>query len=120
MDGYAHINGVGAHRLSWQAANGEIPEGLCVLHSCDTRNCVNPLHLFVGTHQDNMDDMARKGRKATQPGELNGNAKLTEAAVLDIQTSTLSLHALARKYGINKDYARQLYEKRHWKKLRNT
>lgn len=53
-----------AHRVSWLITNGNIPNGLFVLHTCDVRNCVNPKHLFLGTHQDNMKDMTAKGRHA--------------------------------------------------------
>jgi HNH endonuclease len=64
--GYGHLTfryrTLYAHRAMWECINGEIPDGLDVLHKCDNPPCVNPDHLFLGTHQDNMKDRDLKGR----------------------------------------------------------
>lgn len=73
--------------MSWFLHTGEWPD-LLVLHSCDNPSCVRFDHLFLGTYQDNVDDMDRKGRRVVgftpSPGESNGSAKLTEPEVLEI------------------------------------
>jgi len=90
-DGYgkAWFNGrqERAHVLAWYFSNGTIPADLCVLHKCDNPPCCNPSHLFLGTQLDNMRDRDAKGRGAIVIvlGERNGNAKLTEADVLEIK-----------------------------------
>ena len=50
------------HRVSWELVNGSIPKGMCICHHCDVRNCINPKHLFLGTHADNRKDCVKKGR----------------------------------------------------------
>lgn len=111
--GKLRINGrqVSAHRVAYQEFIGPIPRGMCVCHSCDTPLCVNPSHLWLGTHQDNMRDMIRKGRHGSKAdgyvphrqgpkGERARTAKLDAAKVLDIRNSRSSCAELAEKYGI--------------------
>lgn len=74
-----------AHRCSWQMANGEIPQGLLVLHSCDNQQCVRPDHLFLGTQLDNVRDMHRKGRDRKACGIDHHESKLTDAQVQEIR-----------------------------------
>ena len=59
---------VRAHRFSWELRHGPIPDGLCALHRCDNRPCVNPDHLFLGTRGDNIRDCFSKGRGNPYPG----------------------------------------------------
>ena len=69
-DGYGRFHhegrGQAAHRVAYQLYKGEIPAGAVVMHSCDNRICVNPAHLSIGTHQDNIDDMDTKKRRGTK------------------------------------------------------
>lgn len=81
------LNETVAHRSSWAIFNGPIPKGMHVLHKCDVRCCVNPDHLFLGTHTDNMRDMVAKGRHVfpNLRGEQHPNSKLNNENVARIK-----------------------------------
>jgi hypothetical protein len=105
-----------AYRVSYQLHKGPIPEGLCVLHHCDNGLCVNPDHLFLGTHHDNYEDMRSKGRSNTAHGEQKKRiAKLTEEAVRDIKTSSMNGSQLAKKYGVDRRTVYDILDGKTWK-----
>jgi len=80
-----HSKPILAHRFSYQLHFGPIPEGIQILHDCDNPLCINPKHLFEGTHTDNMRDMFLKGRNKCAIGEDVHTAILTEIQVLKIR-----------------------------------
>lgn len=93
----------GAHQVSWELHNHQtVPDGMFVLHECDNRSCVNPHHLFLGTHQDNMDDMYAKGRRIAASGESSGSSKLTHSQVEQIRrlSPKHSRRELAHMFGV--------------------
>lgn len=71
------------HRFSWSLHFGNVPKSDCVLHRCDTRLCVNPSHLFLGSRTDNAADMVEKGRQCR--GERHRKARFTNEQVLEIR-----------------------------------
>lgn len=119
-DGYGQFKLDGqmrrAHKVSYELFVGPIPEGLDVLHKCDNRGCVNPNHLEVGTHGDNMRQMAERGRSAK--GEGHGSAKLTEDQVLEIRgryaAGGVSQRALAAEYGVSHTTIRRVVSNKNW------
>ena len=89
-----------AHRLSWVIHHhADIPTGKYILHECDVRRCVNPLHLKVGTIQDNYDDMKRRGREVILRGEMHGMAKLTMNDVIAIRAKRINSQVTFKELG---------------------
>lgn len=89
-----------AHRLAWELFRGQIPEGLLVLHKCDNPACVNPVHLFLGTHKDNSQDMIAKGRNAKRLAPHTRTRKLTADQVRAIRQDPRKAHIVAHAFGI--------------------
>jgi len=118
VDGYGQLQHpntkrrVYAHRLAYELANGPIQGGElpvkqrpCVCHRCDNRACMNPAHLFLGTHFDNAMDRVRKGRSAK---EVPSKWRISPSGVREILASTASTQALADRYGVTNSAVRQI------------
>lgn len=106
-----HGRTVGAHRVAWEEANGPIPDGLFVLHRCDNPPCCNVEHLFLGTHVDNMRDMASKGRGVVRRGADHPNCSLTEEQVQlarQLYRDGVKQSDISRRFGIGKATASRL------------
>lgn len=108
-----------AHRISYQIHHGDIPDGFVVMHTCDNRTCVNPLHLVLGTQQENVLDCKCKGRRVVNispmKGEKNGRSKLTEQDVVLIRNSQLQTKQLQDKYKVSATTIRKIKRRSSWK-----
>lgn len=94
-----------AHRFSYARSKGPINPGQCVCHSCDNTFCVNPEHLWLGSQQDNLEDMRLKGRGGINglKGEDVGTSKLTANQVREIKTALAAggtQTAIANQFGV--------------------
>lgn len=122
-----------AHRVSYEIFVGPIPEGQLVCHRCDVKLCVNPTHLFCGTHNENMQDMVHKGRsnkgdswwtpdrksgRCTCKGEKHGCSKLRRSQVLEIRklfdSGGWNKSQLARRFGVSRAMVRNIVNGKNW------
>ena len=109
-----------AHRVSYELYVGPVPEGegyhgTCVCHVCDNTLCVNPAHLFLGTHSDNVRDMVEKDRQAK--GEKLGMSKLTESDVIAIRADSRAERVIAADYPINRSTVGAVRRREIWRHL---
>jgi hypothetical protein len=117
------------HRVAWAMSHGyDIPDGLCVLHTCDNPPCCNPDHLWLGTKADNSADMHAKGRfrpggagrswEGKRAGEGNTNAKLTAEDVVAIRElfdrGEATRADIARRYGITWPAVDKIVKRTSW------
>lgn len=130
-DGYGKLKREGrtlrAHRFFYEQFVGTIPKGFVVCHRCDTPLCVNPKHLFVGTHLDNERDKDAKGRRSPSPGVTHRHtlrrgvshhkAKLSDDAVREIRAGQLPTLYYARKYEVSMSTIQRAKARKNWSHL---
>lgn len=117
------------HRVMYELLIGPIQEALEVCHSCDVGHCCNPSHLFLGTHSENMRDMANKGRALSgdkwkektkhvnfsRPGILNGNSKLSIDDVRKIRISNDAARVMASEFGVSVCLIYKIRQNKLWR-----
>lgn len=108
---------VWAHRIVYEVFIG--PAGdLIVCHKCDVPSCINPDHLFLGTHDDNQKDKANKGRSRDQYGESNNQAKITEEDVIKIRklyaTGMYTQQEIADEFPISHVNVSRVVNRKRW------
>ena len=107
-----------AHRVSYYVNNEDQPiDEFIICHKCDNPSCINPTHLFAGTHVDNVRDMDEKDRRVCVHlrGSENPNSKLSWDDILEIRGSKESCRKLANIYGVSKTQVSRIKRKLAWK-----
>jgi HNH endonuclease len=107
-----------AHRMSWTAFVGPIPDGLHCLHHCDWPGCIRLDHLYLGTNKDNVDDRERRGRANHPFGEAHGNAVITELQASEIKWLVLysdyTLQEIANWYDVRISMVSDIKKNHTW------
>ena len=123
-----------AHRWAWERVRGPIPKGMILCHHCDNPSCLNPTHLYVGTHADNMRDMKERRRyfAARQPercrevgrasglrnnwsgGERNPKAKLSAEQAAVIRASGQPTRELVSQFGVSPTTVQRIRRGAQW------
>lgn len=123
-DGYGQFNYVvdgkwkkaRAHRISYELHKGQFDSRLSILHRCDMPSCVNPDHLFCGTHAENMQDKVQKGRAPHigYKGEKHPGAKLSNDDILRIREDVRKCSEIAKDYGVGWNAIKDVKSGRRW------
>lgn len=104
------------HRYVYALHHGPIPKGMYVMHTCDNRLCINPSHLKLGTHLDNMADKFQKNRHAK--GDTCGRRKINSDDVRQILADTTKTHAeLAKQFNISRPQVTKIKGRKTWSYL---
>lgn len=114
-NGRLHI----AHRFSWELHNGPIPEGMLACHHCDTPPCVNPDHLFVGTHKDNAQDSLKKGRHSRANGDHWNRSSITWddiPKIKELKEQGLTYEEIGKQYGVGPTCIYDICKNRSWRR----
>lgn len=109
-----------SNRVAYLLHYGIDPKELYVLHTCDNRACCNPKHLFLGTHTDNMQDMAAKGRTGTKVGIESRYAKISEKdvfGILKLKEEGNCYASISRRYSITPEQVSNICRGKSWKHL---
>ena len=107
-----------AHRQAYEDVHGAIPNGLCVMHSCDNRSCVNVDHLSLGTHKDNTRDAVLKGRLSR--GSRHPSSKLSKEDVMEIRCLSdegVVQREIASIFGVTREAISRIVTRKNWKVL---
>lgn len=119
---YTRRKGWKAHRISYEIYNGGIPSKVFILHDCGNSLCINPHHLYIGDHKQNMKDMVRHGNSTR--GEKHPMAKLTELQVQEIRMlahlGEMSYNDIAKRFGIKLGGVSNIVYNKTWKWLPKT
>jgi len=114
------------HRIAYALAYGD-PGELCVCHHCDNPKCIDPLHLFLGTHKDNMQDMSIKGRSGKGSGRPIGSdglkgedspvSKLTDDQVIMIFYDKRIQREIASEFKVHQSLVSLIKNKKLWRHI---
>jgi hypothetical protein len=120
-DGYGTIKVSGisrrAHRVAYEVWHGPIAENLVVRHRCDNASCVNPNHLLVGTHAENVQDMDARGRRTIQLGPKNNGVKVSVDQVIAAFTDRRATSVVARDLGMTRENVGMIRRRRSWRSV---